>query len=198
MLAKELPESLQSLLIVVERIINRIPLEDLPIGYCNEDRTNHDHCYTSGATLPLANAKEPPTKSNCASSKYSIDSTLSPKCGLRRQELITKNKQINTKYTLRRMSGANGDETETSTLVADIDVGSNEVSAVDLGDNREIMQMPLFCLGGSFPHIDSDEESDDDIIKANAGKCIFFQHYYLRAKLSANKEVFFSRADRQN
>uniref|UniRef100_A0AAG5D9S6 DH domain-containing protein n=1 Tax=Anopheles atroparvus TaxID=41427 RepID=A0AAG5D9S6_ANOAO len=46
--------------------------------------------------------------------------------------------------------------------------GSGVGGAENGGDNRQSPSadigstMPLFCLGGSFPHIDSDEESSDD------------------------------------
>lgn len=167
MLAKELPELLKNLLIVVERIINRIPLEDLQIDDCNVESINRDYCYTAGISFNSSSIKNKSILPHTTSAKYPLDATLS--CGLRRQELITKNKQINTKYTLRRMSSANsGVDLSTSSTIVNNDV--NKLSTENEFESREIMQMPLFCLGGSFPHIDSDEESDDEIIKVNNGK----------------------------
>jgi hypothetical protein len=46
-------------------------------------------------------------------------------------------------------------------------------------NGETIASMPLFCLGGSFPHIDSDEESGDDTKKTETGKQFFIVFFLL-------------------
>lgn len=153
MLPNELSELLQSLLTIVEQIINRIPPEEISLSNDDEGKSIEKES-TKYETLNKS-------KSNL------LPYMISPKCGLRRQELITKNNIVNNKYTLRRMSSENDQNASGKTDLSD-----------KIPENQEIMQMPLFCLGGSFPHIDSDEESDDDSINVVNGKCCIAVNYY--------------------
>lgn len=150
MLADELPQLLQSLLIGVEHAINRVPLDVLTFPYKDDD----DVCL---------NTTGRPTN------RAILSPNGSPKCGLRRRDIVTKNKSGNGRYALRRMSNKiendhkNGKACITDTLNAS---GGSSCET-------DSCSMPLFCMSGSFPHIDSDEESVDDSIKTSkSGKCI--------------------------
>ncbi|XP_059613390.1 uncharacterized protein LOC132259677 [Phlebotomus argentipes] len=127
MLADDLPQLLQSLLVGVERVICRLPLDDLTFPASADEAACEEVNGSAGAPRRFP------------------DSTL------KRRELITRNTMISNKYTLLRAI-----KSESGTVD----------SAASAGD-AETASMPLFCLGGSFPHIDSDEESGDETRKTN-------------------------------
>lgn len=137
MLAEDLPQLLQNLLVGVEHAITRVPLDVLT--FPNRDDDTDD---ASGKRLILSPGG-------------------SPKCALKRRDIITKNKSGNGRYAMRRMS--NKIETEHKNGKANI----AETLSTTSNAEAEPCMMPLFCLGGSFPHIDSDEESGDDLIKTS-------------------------------
>lgn len=117
MLAEELPQLLQNLLVSVEHAICRQPIDEL---------TQFNNAARSSAcpTVDKSSAAPKPV--------------LSPRCSIKRRDVITKS-------SYRRLG--------TSTPPQRKD------------DNNQALDptsMPLFCLGGSFPHIDSDEESAED------------------------------------
>ncbi|EAT44609.1 AAEL004066-PA [Aedes aegypti] len=241
MLAEDLPTLLQNLLVGIERAICRVPLEELsfPTQECTTTTINDeaDDRQNNNGSLP----PEPSERQD----KY-ILTPGTPKIGLKRRELITKNKLINNKYALKRIAstttppsanhqnGGNHNNTNgnsfincnesvkvgksentsringnqcNSSLATPIDGertkkeddgstklcdtgGSTAVGIVGGGgsDNHQSTttasnplptpgasgaadsnSMPLFCLGGSFPHIDSDEESGDDMKRCETG-----------------------------
>lgn len=133
MLTEELPRLLQTLLISVEHTINRVPFDELSFPQ-NDDSDDGELKKRSSDANKLANK-----------SKFSPNG--SPKCGLKRREIITKSKSLHGRYALRRFSNKNEMDEKVYT-------DSTTVSEPNI--------MPLFCLGGSFPHIDSDEDSADD------------------------------------
>lgn len=145
MLTEELQQLLQNLLISVEQTINRIPLDELSFPIHDDNylvhRDNYQHI-----------------------NKSQNNPQNSPKCGLKRREIITKsNNSIHNRYALRRMSNHkiesdnNNNNNSNNSKVMD-----NQATVL----NTEPSTMPLFCLGGSIPHIDSDEESGDDLTKS--------------------------------
>lgn len=142
MLSEELPQLLQSLLVGVERAICRVPLDELAFP------TRSDFSSISDES-----------DSNISSPKRSIE------CSLKRREIITKNKIINNKYALKRIT--NKSEIEKNSYSKN-DSGNCEDN--NIATSAETISMPLFCLGGSFPHIDSDEESGDDLKNSDTGK----------------------------
>ncbi|KAJ6634647.1 Puratrophin-1 [Pseudolycoriella hygida] len=139
MLAEDLPNLLQSLLIGVERAINRVPLDELSFP---SDCINEKIDY--------------PKLDKSTQNKLILTPTGSPKCGIKRRELITKNKLIN-KIALKRIISSKSDQR----------MDTNDEGSDRSDDSPEPISMPLFCLGGSFPHIDSDEDSYDDSAKNN-------------------------------
>lgn len=139
MLSEELPQLLQSLLVGVERAICRVPLDELAFPTRSDFSTISDE-----------------SDSNISSPKRSIE------CSLKRREIITKNKIINNKYALKRI-------TNKSDSYSKNDSG-NCCEDNNIATSAETISMPLFCLGGSFPHIDSDEESGDDLKNSDTGK----------------------------
>lgn len=177
---EDLPQLLQSLLVGVERAICRVPLDELTFPHC-----------------PLLSAESsaidysPPSSDNLSSNKRL-------ECNLKRRDLITKNNCISNKYALKRAlsshstnsSKSNNISNETAKQIItneceilNINHGcesidgttnttssSNESNAMTTSTNTS---MPLFCLGGSFPHIDSDEESGDEIKNIENGKKFF-------------------------
>uniref|UniRef100_A0A336K1P8 CSON003678 protein n=1 Tax=Culicoides sonorensis TaxID=179676 RepID=A0A336K1P8_CULSO len=72
---------------------------------------------------------------------------------IKRRDTITKNKTFNSKYNLKRMN---------SSLGATDEIALKNDSKDNAGSPLDPSSMPLFCLGGSFPHIDSDEDSCED------------------------------------
>lgn len=134
MLTEELPQLLQTLLVSVEQSINRVPLDDLSFVCFGED--DDDIVRKRSSFIP----------------------TESPKCGIKRREIITKNKSIHGRYALRRMS-----QTKNESDSANSTNGENNTSSTAASN-----ALPLFCFGGSFPHIDSDEDSTDDAAKAQS------------------------------
>lgn len=129
MLTEELPQLLQALLVSVEQSINRVPLDDLSFVCAGED------------------------DEDATRKRNTLSASESPKCGIKRREIITKNKSLHGRYALRRMS-QNRSESDSANTEENAAASANA--------------MPLFCLGGSFPHIDSDEDSTDDASKAQS------------------------------
>ncbi|XP_058837694.1 uncharacterized protein LOC131693672 [Topomyia yanbarensis] len=237
MLAEDLPALLQNLLVGIERAICRVPLEELSFptgeyGTASVAEEADDRQNNNGTVV-----KEPSDRQD----KYILNPGT-PKIGLKRRELITKNKLVNNKYAIKRITipaptsplstGYNNNNTAPLTnsstsgnvsthnntngngfiarnetvqksentqriignqcnYVSEIvtEGTGNGIQLCDPGgttgsslgklvggggsDNHQsassepasINSMPLFCLGGSFPHIDSDEESGDEMKK---------------------------------
>lgn len=178
---EDLPHLLQTLLVGVEHAICRIPLDELtfpPYPPCPSVSSSSDHNVIEFAT-------DYSTDERNAASKRA-------ECNLKRRELITKNNSINKKYAVKRIT-CNGstqltpsesetldDEIVARELTASTNPLNDAVSAAPkvLTNETEATAtgavastLPLFCLGGSFPHIDSDEESGDDAKKSQTGEC---------------------------
>lgn len=166
MLSEELPQLLRSLLVGVELAINRVPLDELSVFHPSETTAalqQQQHQKNYAAALRHSESSASSASSSAGSVQQTQHAKLllsplgSPKCGLKRREMISKNKMSN-KYALKRM-----------TSTASSDGGAADVEP-------PLSNLPLFCLGRSFPHIDSDdaEESGDDAstIKPDSGECI--------------------------
>lgn len=143
MLTEDLPQLLQSLLVSVEQTINRVPFDELAFPKYNDD-DEIDHHKANNDTI-LGQKQEIRANS----------SDGSPKCAIKRREMITKNKPIQNRYTLRRMS-----------IKSEMDNQEHRDANESALSSTSSNMMPLFCLGGSFPHIDSDEDSGDDGTKS--------------------------------
>lgn len=164
MLADELPQLLQNLLVGVEHTINRIPLDVLTFPHKDDEyNAGHQHQQQHEQQLNI-------------NGHLVLTPNGSPKCALKRRDNITKNKLINGRYALRRMSNKiendhkNGKSNITETLTTTTTTATATKTTTTTTNNEvEHCSMPLFCLGGSFPHIDSDEESGDDSIKTSKG-----------------------------
>ncbi|XP_017027588.1 pleckstrin homology domain-containing family G member 4B isoform X1 [Drosophila kikkawai] len=159
----ELPQLLQNLLVSVERSIERVSLNELQLqmhpGEDLLDEANNNGC-SHGQSL-----------------------VGSPKCALRRSDLITKNKLFNSRYMLRRLTNRQDSMNSTSSGNSNVsDRSSSSSSGSSAGEELQSSSneakkrnsngneasgvstspaLPLFCLGNSFPHIDSDEEPSD-------------------------------------
>lgn len=174
MLTEDLPQLLQSLLVSVEQSINRIsrvPFDELAFPKCTDDDEIENH------------------KANDISSgqqQQKLDGgPISPKCGsIKRRENITKNKPLQNRYTLRRMSVKSNsdihDKKEIAAATAAADVSAIPSSTTTTNINTSNNMMPLFCLGGSlsFPHIDSDEDSGDDVTKSSNDRKSFCDAFF--------------------
>ncbi|KAL5293349.1 PLEKHG4 family protein [Megaselia abdita] len=171
MLTDDLPQLLQNLLVGVERAIGRIPINNLsfPIqtktsgrgaastatATITADNGNVLNAINANDILVSGEDEDEDVNSN-STSKIVIKSGLetntkitlsySPKCALKRSEQITKNNFLNNKYILRKYS-------------TKLDGGS-QPSTPTMEDPSS--KHPLFCLGNTFPHIDSDEENSSD------------------------------------
>lgn len=174
---EDLPQLLQTLLVGVERIICRIPLDELSFPSTSQTENSNINslsldsdiltCQSSGVTAKRA------------------------ECGLKRREIITKGNYLNNKYVLKKFTSQHNesetvDEThyrQNNSYCKDNELISlNDMNSGIASSNEQTLvsteaviikgttaSMPLFCLGGSFPHIDSDEESGDDR-KSETGK----------------------------
>lgn len=201
MLAEELPHLLQSLLVGVEHAINRVPLDELSVFHPSETAAaaalsqHHSSTATAAAaaaatTTTSSTSTLTATRSGSAapssaaahhhSAKLLLSPLGSPKCGLKRREMINKNK-LSNKYALKRMTS----KAESAQQSASQPLSAGADGAPDAADfttaatafegsrtDPPLSNLPLFCLGRSFPHIDSDEESGDDActIKPDNGK----------------------------
>lgn len=165
MLTEDLPQLLQSLLVSVEQSINRIsrvPFDELAFPKCTDDDEIENHKVNDISSGQQQQQQQ-----------QKLDGgPISPKCGsIKRRENITKNKPLQNRYTLRRMSVKSNtdiqDKKEIGAAAAD-DVSAIPSSTTTTKINTSNNMMPLFCLGGSlsFPHIDSDEDSGDDVTKS--------------------------------
>ncbi|KMY98161.1 uncharacterized protein Dsimw501_GD14028, isoform F [Drosophila simulans] len=162
----ELPQLLQNLLVSVERSIERVSLNELQMPM------HHDRGEDS---LDEAN------NNGCNNNLLG-----SPKCALRRSDLITKNKLFNSRYMLRRLTNRQDSMNSTSSGNSNVsDRSSSSSSSSSSSAGEELLTshseakmrsnsggneasgastspaLPLYCLGNSFPHIDSDEEASD-------------------------------------
>jgi len=167
----ELPQLLQNLLVSVERSIERVSLNELQMPM-------HHHHGSGEDALDEAN-----------NNNHSLVGLGSPKCALRRSDLITKNKLFNSRYMLRRLTNRQDSMNSTSSGNSNVsDRSSSSSSSSNSSAGEELLTsnseaakkrsqgggneasgastspaLPLFCLGNSFPHIDSDEEPSDSI-----------------------------------
>ncbi|XP_070135632.1 uncharacterized protein Pura isoform X3 [Drosophila bipectinata] len=188
----ELPQLLQNLLVSVERSIERVSLNELQMqlhpgqgeDLLDEANNNNNSCMGLGIASGISN--------NHSSNNSNSNSLVgSPKCGLRRSDLITKNKLFNNRYMLRRLtnrqdsmnstssgnsnvsdrssssSSSGGEELLTNSIEAKKRSSHTSSTTTNNNNNNEACgtstspALPLFCLGNSFPHIDSDEEPCD-------------------------------------
>lgn len=172
MLADELPQLLQSLLVGVEHAINRVPLDELTLFH-GATSANSVHRNTDQQTSI-------DDRLSSAASKLILSPLGSPKCGLKRRELINKSK-LSNKYAQKRMSGKGVEcdrtsfkspsfERSSGTSSNDVVPSGGCVDSSTCSTPEPVCMLPLFCLGRSFPHIDSDEESGDDTIKSDNGE----------------------------
>lgn len=178
MLTEDLPQLLQSLLVSVEQTISRVPFDELAFPkHLDDDDSIENHKIN----------ESPGGGGNQKHEQFAINGIGSPKCAIRRREIITKNKPLQNRYTLRRMSikteldsrekrheiNAPIHPSAIQTLTTTATATSNASASTNTNMNATNNTMPLFCLGGSFPHIDSDEDSSDDGTKSpNDGKAL--------------------------
>jgi hypothetical protein len=165
---EDIPHLLQTLLVGVEHAICRVPLDELTFP------TQYD----SNVTVSNSSDK---CESDCTTQL--VDKLI--ESNSKHRELITKNNSINKKYiSASKRITSNGILHENGISNTNDDIEDDEINNLtehlttfDDG-NLSIMctssTLPLFCLGGSFPHIDSDEESGDDSRKIQSGKIHLF------------------------
>lgn len=164
MLTEDLPQLLQSLLVSVEQTISRIPFDELAFPkYIDDDEIdNYNKINDSSSGQKVDNRP--------------ISGTGSPKCGIKRRENITKNKPLQNRYTLRRMSVKSNSDNHDKREADVSALPSSTATTTNINTSNNMM--PLFCLGGSFPHIDSDEDSGDDGTKSSNDRKLFFIFFF--------------------
>lgn len=153
---EDIPHLLQTLLVGVEHAICRVPLDELTFP------TQYDDCSKVSVADSIDKCESDRKTQLLDKSKY--------------RELITKNNSINKKYTNKRIT-SNGILHENGTSNNNVEVDDEVAATHDIVYDEKssitgTSTLPLFCLGGSFPHIDSDEESGDDSRKTQSGKQI--------------------------
>lgn len=201
MLTEDLPQLLQSLLVSVEQTISRVPFDELAFPkYIDDDDGIDMHKMNECAD------------GNQKTEQFAISGNGSPKCAIRRREIITKNKPIPNRYTLRRMSIKtemdsrekrhdihaliHSSTPQTLTSVSTVTpataaTASNASASTNMNATQN--SMPLFCLGGSFPHIDSDEDSSDDGTKSPNGgniKTQYLTHVYSNLEIFRQNDIW--------
>ena len=156
MLAEELPQLLQTLLVGVERVICRLPLEDLSFPPSSTTAKHNSHDTHEPYSTAAAICTSPDGSHQGELDIDGVHNRRPLESGLKRRELITKNKMMGTKYALLRAIKNENNSPQSGAMAGD-----------SLGEGSNGMGM---CLGGglAFPHIDSDEESVEDVTK----KCI--------------------------
>ncbi|XP_075159405.1 puratrophin-1-like isoform X2 [Haematobia irritans] len=197
MLNDDLPQLLQNLLIGVEESLERLSLNQLPPQTAST-YSNDGDCDAAKTSLLSSTCKDADQVND--NDKPSLDTMIkttmavpnSPKCILRRSELITKNNKLhNNKYMLRRFtyrqdsmnSTSSGNSSASGLSNASSNSSDSRYPKIHLNhinknnnqQNGRIPQpetksndpntspaLPRFCLGTSFPHIDSDEENAED------------------------------------
>lgn len=163
MLTEDLPQLLQSLLVSVEQTITRVPFDGLAISKSND---NEGINGPSSNELTSNIAKTRVIQSFDKNNEYATESS---KCSIKRREIITRHKPLQNRYTNRRISYSKNesDNSETNDFQLMISKPSITTSTSTYINCNTSNNMPLFCLGGSFPHIDSDEDSSDDVAKSS-------------------------------
>lgn len=192
MLTEDLPQLLQSLLVSVEQTIGRVPFDELAFPKYPDDDGGGGH-----GSVDNHKFNESSTAANQKNEQATISGIGigSPKCAIKRREIITKSKPLQNRYTLRRMSIKMESDSREKRHVVEATVSthpsllappppppppqptttatittSSTSATTTLNTNTNMNAtnnaMPLFCLGGSFPHIDSDEDSCDDGTKS--------------------------------
>ncbi|XP_049312952.1 uncharacterized protein LOC109579989 isoform X2 [Bactrocera dorsalis] len=211
----ELPQLLQHLLVGVEHSIERVSLNELQmpasttaatatVPLASDEANNNGKCNGNNNSSSSGGVGVGVTNSSLMRCSNNNTITNSPKCALRRSELITKNKVLNNKFMLRRLT--NRQDSMNSTSSGQSCGSSGSTSSDELlrcngshhnsynnnnntnNNNNNISSpcgnantsdplkmsagatnsastspaLPLFCLGNSFPHIDSDEENADE------------------------------------
>lgn len=162
---EDLPHLLQTLLVGVEHAICRIPFDELTFPHSTESSVSDKNVieYLEDCSIEQKNVTNQWTEQN-----------------LKRREVVKKNISNNKTHSVKRVS-CNGmsSENETAELRARemttstnplTDYSTNETDSSTTGVVAS--RLPLFCLGGSFPHIDSDEE--DDVKKNINGEYRFY------------------------
>lgn len=196
---EELPHLLQTLLVGVEHAICRIPLDELTFPLCPQKHKSQQNNHQQQQQQHNTDDVNDNTRENYLIDDKStvINGYKRVECNLKRRELITKNNSINKKYAAIKKIACNGqcDENESETTLESENVlccssGGNIDESIDKyysiandvsnGKNEQVLTsgviastLPLFCLGGSFPHIDSDEESGDDAKNTKSGEFLF-------------------------
>lgn len=171
MLAEDIPQLLQSLLVGVERAICRVSLEEFV--FPSSSTSGGDDKSSSGNTSSSSSCDDTKTTIQQPSLNNIVSPNQTPKrsaeCNLKRSKILNgKNSSI------KRYSSVSTTQAKESEKNLKNETGNGGVLNANGGDtsssNGETISMPLFCLGGSFPHIDSDEESSDDIKRSETGK----------------------------
>lgn len=163
MLTEDLPQLLQSLLVSVEQTITRVPFDGLTFPKSNDDEgcnaPNPNELSSNTATTRVVQSSD-------KNHKYATESS---KCSIKRREIITRHKPVQNRYTLRRMSYSKNESenSETNDIQLMNSKPSTTTSTSTAMNCNTSNNMPLFCLGDSFPHIDSDEDSGDDAAKSS-------------------------------
>lgn len=166
MLADELPQLLQTLLVGVERVIGRLPIDDLSFPKSNNDTHESlvpSKTHNASPTNAIANHSKWRTSNDCKDNTE-VESVRRPiESGLKRRELITKNKMMGTKYALLRAIKSENSSPPSNSPV------TTEFNAIEAVADVGFEGGGAMCLGGGleFPHIDSDEESADEAKQRN-------------------------------
>lgn len=158
MLTEDLPQLLQSLLVSFEQSTTRVPFDGLAFPKCNDDDEING---PSSNELSSNTANTRVAQSSVKNNEYATESS---KCSIKRREIITRHKPVQNRYTLRRMpfnknESENSETNEIQLMISKPSITTSTSAAISCNTANN---MPMFCLGGSFPHIDSDEDSGDD------------------------------------
>lgn len=208
---EDIPHLLQTLLVGVEHAICRVPLDELtfPLRFegSNSISDSIEHCeleQQQSATSKLLLAQHKGSESNSKlreliTTNNSINKKVNNNYAACNNKRVTSNgilhdeKNGTTHHSnaddsavddvIQATQNSNDQQLSSTTSTVHSD-GSNSLTSITGSVSLPSSStLPLFCLGGSFPHIDSDEESGDDSKKIQSGECVYkYFKFHSRSK----------------
>jgi len=190
---EDLPHLLQTLLVGVEHAICRIPLDELtfpphsPSPPCDQ-LSNSDliDCNSSSSKQCNLKRRELITKNNSINKKYAIKRTSCSNLSQSEQQQVdesetasaaatSKSNDVSITPVAAASTTSNNLINETNPMTTTTTTTTTTSSSAATTSTTQ----PLFCLGGSFPHIDSDEESGDDAKKIQSGELLLNEYEWI-------------------
>lgn len=201
---EDIPHLLQTLLVGVEHAICRVPLDELtfPLQYdgnnsnisdpIQSDESEQQQSTVCKLLLEQHNGSEINTKLRKLITKNnSINKKVNNNYAACNNKRLTSNGIFHDEKNGTLNSNADDSRAVTqalthqklsskATLPVNSDDENNSLTSITGSVSLpSTSTLPLFCLGESFPHIDSDEESGDDSKKIQSGECMRILRFHI-------------------